>query len=68
MIVEEFNMAQVYVDAAIRALRTVRKAYEESTLPQEVVERRILHLESKIDYLKGLQLNPLVEPWINDVD
>jgi hypothetical protein len=66
LIDRQFNLAQAYIDDAISELGEAQEQYRVSGLPFEVVKARLAALDGKIDYLKGLLLNPQAHPWVED--
>lgn len=61
--VAAFALVNNYIDAACYELNDLVTSYTKSNLEPVKKAGRIDALKAKVDYLRGLPLNPYAHPW-----
>lgn len=61
-----FEVARTRIEGACRQLEYLVSVYARSNVDPVRKLARIETLKSKVDYLRGLQLNANAHPWVED--
>lgn len=62
----QLRAADRYVTWAVERLEDLKSTYRKSGLEPTIVQARLHAIQSKIDAMKSISLNPAAHPWSFD--